>query len=230
VRFHCGDQPDHPFRPGGAVAADGIRPQALKRDERRQGIGAVERPAMFFIGHGYHAEEVADLADRYQGRPSLLNVHHRLDHKQIDASFQKPLRLFPEKCDGLFEGEIAERFDKMAGGTDIPGDESLADGLDRNLGEQSVCLPDVRQAVLAHLEPVCPEGRRVDNVRPGLPVGCVDLLDRPRVGKTPGLRAGARGQSSLVKFRPHRAVQNQDLIPQQAEDTAFWIHDLLPFS
>ena len=169
---------------------------------------------------------VADFADRNQGRPRLLDVHHRLDHKQVDPPLQEPLGLLSENRDGLFERKIAERLDKTAGGADIPRDETHARRPYRDFGKFPVRIPDVCQAVQPHLETIRPEGRRVDNVRSSLAVGGVNPLCRCRVVEAPGLRTDARRQAPLLQFRPHRAVQKQDPLPQPAEDTVFRIHTL----
>ena len=158
VRFHRGDRPEHGIRPQGAVAADGIGPEALEGDERREGIGAVEGPAVLFIGHGDDGKAIGEFPDGDQCRPRLLDIHHRFDSKAVDAPLEEARRLLPKNRHRLFKGEIAEGLDEMTGGTDIPRHEALrADGTFGESGQFPVRLADVRKTVLSHLDAVRPK-------------------------------------------------------------------------
>ncbi len=227
MRFHRGDHPEHGVRPQGAVAADGVGPEALEGDERRDGIGAVERPAVLLIGHGDDGKMIGELSDCNQCRPRLLDIHHRLDDEAVDAPFEESLRLLPKERHRLFKGKIAEGLDEMAGGADIPRHEPLrADGPFRNRGQLPVRFTDVCETVLSHLDAVRPEGCAVHDIRPGLTIARMDLGNRRRVRKTPGLRANPRGEAPLLKLGPHGTVQDQDLFPQKSGDSSLVFHGL----
>jgi len=215
VWFHGTDEGKHGVRPGGAVAAYRIGAEALQCDQGGHGVGPAERPAVRFVGHGDEGKAVAAFLHGDQGGPRLLDIHHGFDDKQIDAALKEPEDLFFENSHRLLKGQIAGGFDEAAGGSDVAGNESLfPHGGSRQPGDGPVDLPNVFDSVFAQFQAVGAEGACINHIRTGQCISTVDLLDNLRVLDDPGLRADAGRHPALLQLRPHRPVQNEDLILQ----------------
>jgi hypothetical protein len=115
ARSHVFDDGKNLGGSGGAVGADGIRPES--------------GPFVFLKGHVRHHRTVEHLAHRHQGGFDLADIREGLEHEKVGVSLQQGPRLAPEACQGLVEVKIADGRDKPAGRADGRSDERLAAAL-----------------------------------------------------------------------------------------------------
>ncbi len=225
-RLHGGDIFRHLFGTRGAVAAHGIRAQALQRNERRFRRRSAQRVPVAFKGHGSDGEDVAQLFYRQQGRTRLLNVDHGFDHDQIAAPVDQAARLFVERVHGLLKGQRAERFDEQAGGPDVAGDQRFPaaglPGLERQ-------FPVDRSGVFFHaelleLEAVCAERAGVNHPGAGFCVGGVNVLNHRRIFQAPDFRTDPGRHSSFLQLGARRSVQNDKLFLKETFDFLIFCH------
>ena len=227
--FHGGNQGHHAVGSGRAVAAHRIRAETLQGNQGGHRIRPVERTAILLVGHGDHRKQIGRLPDGDQGRPRLLNVHHGFNHEQINTTLQKSPNLLLEGMDSPFKFQVAEGLDKMAGGTDIAGDESFpAHGRPCQQSHLLVDLPHIFDAILAEFETVGPESAGIDDFRSGLCIGPVNLLNHFRMIEAPDLRTDTGRHPALLEFRSRRSIQDQDLFLQKADYFCFFSQGCSP--
>jgi len=77
----------------------------------------------FIKGHGDHGKPAANLFDRKQGGPALLDINLGFDDKKIYAAVNQPPDLAFKPQNGLFKIKVAKGHDKPAAGADIPDDQ-----------------------------------------------------------------------------------------------------------
>jgi len=169
VRPHRGDEIHHLFGAGGAVAADGVCPQALQRDQRGRRRRAAQRVPVRFIRHGNQRKDVRQLLHRDQRGARLLNVDHGFDDDHVTAAVDQAARLFLECRDRFLEGQRTEGFDKQTRGADVARHQGFfAAGFPRQKRELAVHRINVFfHAELSQFETVRAERAGVDDLGAG---------------------------------------------------------------
>ncbi len=208
IRHHL----PHLGRPGGAVDAHGIGPQAFQHDGGGPGIRPVQRPAARLESHRHHHGQVTDLLCRDQGRPGLPQAHHGLHYQQIHARLAQGGYLLLVYINQLFQlhlphrgqllprhGEISRQVHRpVRPGRSLPGD-----------GRQSPDhLPQLPfQPIIRQFDPIGRKSRHIQDIRPGRHIFPLQLQHHMGMLQYPLLRTYAGGHAGPHQIRARSPVQ-----------------------
>ena len=174
-------------------------------------VGQAELLAERHRGDDREVRRGADLGDRQQ---ELVQVVERLEDEQVDAALQQPIELLAEGRPRrrVADPEIAVR--RTAQRADRPANERIPAGdiacLAGQLRGPSVqARRDVAQAPAREPDPVRTEGRRLDEVGPGVEVLPVDRADQVGPRENELVEAGALRDPPGEEQGPGRAVGDE---------------------
>ncbi len=198
------------LRTEGAVDTECADAEAGERERGRFGGDAREGAPRGLEGHGDE--------DRLSGRVfpggqhrrlGLVEVRHGLDDDDIGLICR--VHLLREEVIGVFEGEGAGRFEELADGADIEGDEDLG-ALGRGLRVLERRFDDGVGRVAAAFEfiGVGAEGIGVDEVGACVDVGSVEGRDEVRMRHVERLRVMVIGDTALLDKRAGGTVEEQE--------------------
>ena len=189
---------------GGAVDADGVRPQAGQGHRCRRRVHAQEGASVRSEGHGDEDGEICPLLGRQQGGFGLQEVADGLDEDQVRLGGNPGVHDLGEHGVGLVEGQFTEGLQQGAQGAYVQGDVSIRAGGPAGDGDGG---GDIGGGVLPQLPAAGAEGVGSEDVRACQGIGGVDGLHCLRGGEVHRLRRRARREARLLQHGAHGAVK-----------------------
>ena len=124
-RQHFVDKAFHLLRAEAAVDAHRVRAEALRQQQRRRDVAARQKLSRAVKRKRYNDRQVTVFLCRKQRRFRFVGVAHRLDDHEVGVVSARDNFLF-KKLVCVIKRQIAERLQKLAGGTDVERHRRLA--------------------------------------------------------------------------------------------------------
>ena len=214
-RRHLLDGVENDLRANGAVEADHIGAKGVQRlgdildrySVRRVTIGADRH--LRDDGHGriHFVSGENRLLD-------LVHIGERLENEEITAALLERLELLAECRPCFVETGGPERLETNAQRTNCAGDEKIVvRDFACNLHRGAIDVGNLRlEPILRQLDPVRPEGVRLQHLRSRLFVRLVNIAHEVGRAKVQFVVALVDEHALVVEHRAHRAVEDDDLV------------------